>query len=133
VPISSTPASGEAALDTANYQAVTEVSEFRPEAAGSLEQKQRSSSGEPVTPRAGSDIVGLRSAYSEDASGRLVIDHFASRQPNHNVTEVDPLVDALDGAGTPSLRDAVIRAFRCLDSFGVGRFIPGRKGHATRI
>ena len=40
-------------------------------------------------------------------------------------------MDALDRGGTPSLRDAVIRVFRCLDSFGVGRFIPGRKGHVT--
>ncbi len=91
------------------------------------------SSGEQVTPPAGIDIVGLRSAYNEDASVKLVIDHFASRQRNHNVTEVDPLVDVLDRAGTPSLRGAVIRAFRCLDSFGVGRFISGRKGHATRF
>lgn len=127
MPISSTPALAKL-LWTATIWAVTGVSEFRPEAAGSLEQKQRSSSGEQVTPCAGIDIVGLRSAYNEDASVRLVIYHFASRQRNHNVMEVDPLVDALDRAGTPTLRDTATQAFRCLDSFGVGRFIPGRRG-----
>src|SRR3984893_6827959 len=49
-------------------------------------QKQRSSPGEQVPPGAGIDIVGLRSAYNEDASARLVIDHFVSRQRNHNAT-----------------------------------------------
>jgi Protein of unknown function DUF262 len=81
----------------------------------------------------GVDIAGLQAAYREDASVRLIIDHFASRQRNQNVTPVDALEHALDQAGTPLEHHSVIHAFRRVDALGVGRLIAGRRGHPTRF
>lgn len=83
--------------------------------------------------RAGIDIAALQAAYREDASVRLIIDHFASRQRNQNVTPVESLEHLLDRAATPLGRHAIIEAFRRLDVLGIGSFITGRRGHPTRF
>jgi hypothetical protein len=75
----------------------------------------------------------LRAAYHAEPSVRLLIDHFGSRQRNQTVSPVDTLERALDAAGTPLTRNLVIEGLRRLDDLGVGRFIPGRKGHPTRF
>ena len=79
------------------------------------------------------DLGDLCAAYNEDSDVRLIIDHFASRQRNQNTTEIDGLLDALARAGTPSEKPALIHAFRRLDALGIGRFVAGRRGHATRF
>ncbi|MGA3213932.1 MAG: hypothetical protein ABSD20_21700, partial [Terriglobales bacterium] len=83
--------------------------------------------------QAGMDLGGLSAAYNEDPVVRLILDHFASRQRNQNITEVEALLDALARAGTPSEKPALIHAFRRLDALGVGRFLAGRRGHPTRF
>jgi len=133
VPTDSVPATERTSEGTDEGGAAGEASTLQSEAAGSPEEKEQNFPDEQAMPHAGIDIVGLRSAYREDASVKLIIDHFASRQRNQNVTEVDALVVALHRAGAPSPRSAVVRVFRCIDALGVGRFIPGRKGHATRF
>lgn len=79
------------------------------------------------------DLAGLSSAYQDDQSLKIILDHFAGRQRNQKVTEVDGLVEALGRVGLWPTRSSIVRAFRSLDALGVGRFIPGRKGHATRF
>lgn len=83
--------------------------------------------------RAGIDIVEFRTAYRDDTDLRLVIEHFADRENNQRITAVDTLVGALNRAKTPLSRPAVVRVFRSLDALGIGRFIPGRKGHVSRF
>jgi hypothetical protein len=84
--------------------------------------------GESVT-----DVGGLSAAYNEDSDVHLILDHFANRQRNRNVTEIEALLDTLARASTPSEKVALIRAFRRLDALGVGRFVTGRRGHPTRF
>ena len=81
----------------------------------------------------GTDIAGLRTAYVEDPAVQVVIDHFASRQYNQNVTEIDALRDRLERDGTPLYKSDLIRALRRMDALGVGRFLVGRRGQATRF
>jgi 5-methylcytosine-specific restriction endonuclease McrA len=83
--------------------------------------------------RSGTDIVGLRAAYAEDTAVRVIIDHFASRQYSQNVTELDALRDKLERNGMPFEKPHLIRALRRLDALGVGRFLVGRRGQATRF
>jgi hypothetical protein len=86
-----------------------------------------------VTPRGDADVVGLRDAYSKDEGIRLVIDHFAARERNQHVTNADTLVSALQRSKTPLSRSLVIKVLRSLDALGLGRFVAGRKGYATRF
>ncbi len=79
------------------------------------------------------DLVELRTVYRDDGEVRLIIDHFANRENNQKVSPVDALVGALHRAKTPLSRHAVVRVFRSLDALGIGRFIPGRKGYASRF
>jgi len=92
--------------------------------------------GEQVTTtpaRSGTDVAGLRAAYAEDPAVRVIIEHFASRQYNQNVTELDALRDKLERNGTPVEKPHLIRALRRMDALGVGRFLVGRRGQATRF
>ena len=79
------------------------------------------------------NLEGLRTAYQTDATVRLLVDHFASRQRNQNVSPVDTLERALNAASTPLARHLIIDGLRHLDTLGVGRFVPGRKGYPTRF
>jgi hypothetical protein len=120
----STPDSLDDDAYEANTQSASEMAH---------EDRETEPSNLPVTPRPGTDLPALRSAYQEDESLKLILDHFAARQRNQNITEVDALVSALHRSGISLDRYAVVRAFRCLDALGIGRFITGRKGHATRF
>lgn len=86
-----------------------------------------------ITPRGDVDVVGLRDAYSKDEGIRLVIDHFAARERNQHVTNADTLVSALQRSKTPLSRPVVTRSLRSLDALGLGRFVAGRRGYATRF
>jgi hypothetical protein len=98
------------------------------------EDKEEDLSDERVTQTGhGIDLQGLRAAYKEDGSVRLIVDHFASRERNQNETHIDRLEALLERSGATLSRSAIIRAFRRLDVLGLGRFIPGRKGYATRF
>jgi len=97
------------------------------------EDQQDDLSPESARTGHGIDLEGLRAAYKEDISMRLIIDHFAGRERNQNETHIDRLETLLERGGATLSRSAIIRAFRRLDVLGLGRFIPGRKGHATRF
>jgi hypothetical protein len=81
----------------------------------------------------GTDTAGLRAAYAEDLAVRAIIDHFAGRQYNQNVTELEALRDKLGRSGTPVEKAHLIRALRRMDALGVGRFLVGRRGQTTRF
>jgi hypothetical protein len=81
----------------------------------------------------GTDVAGLRAAYAEDLAVRAIVDHFASRQYNQNVTELDALRSKLERNGTPIEKSDLIRALRRMDALGVGRFLVGRRGQPTRF
>lgn len=101
---------------------------------GSSDDVEEVFTDEPSTaPRLGVDLIGLCATYREDVSVRAIVDHFASRERNQNETQVDRLETLLEREGSTLSRSAIIRAFRRLDILGIGRFIPGRKGHATRF
>ncbi len=94
---------------------------------------QTDSSDDEITSRGNADVAAVRAAYSQDEAVRLVIDHFAGRERNQNVTNADTLVSALRRSKTPLPRPAVIGVLRSLDALGLGRFIAGRKGYPTRF
>ncbi len=48
-------------------------------------------------------------------------------------TKIDALKQELRHCGTPLRRQQIISIMRRFDDLGVGRFIPGRKGHPTRF
>jgi hypothetical protein len=101
---------------------------------GSSDETQEDFPDEPSTvPRVGTDLHGLCATYREDASVRAIVDHFASRERNQKETQVHRLETLLERDGSTLSRSAIIRAFRRLDILGIGRFIPGRKGHPTRF
>ncbi len=79
------------------------------------------------------DLASLSVAYKEDSNVRLILDHFANRQRNRTVTELEAFIEILGRAGTPLEKPALIHAFRRLDALGIGRFVTGRRGHATRF
>lgn len=108
----------------------TDVPETRPAAIGLAQEHSPSNRTEKGH---GTDFEGLRAAYREDDSVRLIVDHFASRERNQNETHVDRLETLLQRDGVTLSRSAIIRVFRRLDVLGLGRFIPGRKGYATRF
>jgi hypothetical protein len=64
---------------------------------------------------------------------RTILDHFARRKYNQNISPLDALERALEGTGTPLPRHVIIDTLRRLDALGIGRFIPGRKGYPTRF
>jgi hypothetical protein len=97
------------------------------------EDRETEPSDRPDSPRPAIDIPALRSAYQEDETLKLILDHFAGRQRNQNITEVDALVSALHRSDISLHRSLIVRAFRSLDALGIGRFITGRRGHATRF
>jgi hypothetical protein len=123
----------DTSVDTADAHAGTDEPDPSAQPADTRNQELAPSPDGEVALHTAVDLAGLRSAYSDDVSVKLILDHFAARQRNQNVTEIETLVDVLNRAGTPSSRSVVIRVFRSLDALGVGRFIPGRKGHATRF
>jgi hypothetical protein len=81
----------------------------------------------------GLNVEGLRSAYQGDPAVRLLVDHFGSRQRNQTLSPVETLERALSAAATPLAHHIIIDALKRLDALGIGRFIPGRKGHPTRF
>ncbi len=81
----------------------------------------------------GTDVAGLRAAYAEDLAVRVIVDHFASRQYNQNVTELDALRSKLERNGSSIEKSDLIRALRRMDALGVGRFLVGRRGQPTRF
>lgn len=92
--------------------------------------------GDQITttpPAEGADVVGLRSAYAEDSAVRIIADHFAGRQYNQNVTELEVLLGKLQRNGAELEKHDLIRAFRRMDALGVGRFLVGRRGQPTRF
>jgi hypothetical protein len=96
--------------------------------------EQDSAAQVTTTPASGGiDLAGLRAAYDEDPSVRIIIDHFAARQYNQNITELDTLRNKLEHTGTPVEKATLVRALRRLDALGVGRFLLGRRGQPTRF
>lgn len=98
-----------------------------------LEETEQHGQNDQILPRTQADVIGLRIAYRDDENIRLIVDHFGTRQRNQKVTEIDSLVDTLRRTGTPLSRSAILHSFRSLDALMIGRFIPGRKGRATRF
>jgi hypothetical protein len=97
-------AATETSLDTADAQAATDELNPYEELTDAPNQELTRSSDDEIALHTAVDLVGLRSAYGDDASVKLVLDHLASRQRNQNVTEIETFVDVLNRAGTP-LRD----------------------------
>ncbi|HWB82946.1 MAG TPA: hypothetical protein VG675_02315 [Bryobacteraceae bacterium] len=81
----------------------------------------------------GTNIAKLKAAYAEDPAVRAIIDHFASRQRNRSSIEVNALHDKLARSSTPVGKQDLIRALRLMGTVGVGRFLVGRRGQATRF
>jgi len=124
---------GDATVHAAERQPVESDQEENIVNADSEAEDEVSSVETLATPPVAADLLGLSVTYKEDESVRLIIDHFASRERNQKETLVDRITTLLDRNGSTLSRSAVIRAFRRLDVLGIGRFVPGRKGHATRF
>src|SRR5258706_6817864 len=73
----------------------------------------------------------LRQLYKNDGTAKAVLDDFAGRQRNQNVTKVERLATALS-ATDHSYHD-VLKVLRRLGKLGYGNFVPGRKGHKSRM
>lgn len=75
----------------------------------------------------------LQTLYNESGAAKAILDHFASRERNWSETTVDRLRWNLEQDGHGISRGDVIETFRRLENLDCGRFIPGRKGHASRF
>jgi hypothetical protein len=78
-------------------------------------------------------VIVLRSILLLAASSSVaseIFNHFVTRQRNRKVESVDKLV-RICSAGTT--RTAVISVLRQLEAAGLGTFVAGRRGHASRF
>src|SRR5437016_894525 len=75
----------------------------------------------------------LRQFYRNDRTAKAVLDDFAGRQRNQNVTKVERLATALSASGSDHSYHDVLKVLRRLDKLGYGSFVPGRKGHKSRM
>lgn len=78
------------------------------------------------------DQLELRRAYARNAVLAAMFDHAAARQRNATEWTVENAEKAIAGAGT-FLRSEVIDAFRAMEELGLGEFIVGRRGMASRF
>ncbi len=71
----------------------------------------------------------LRALYKANSAAAKILDHFAGRQRDRNVTEVDRLEQLLPNVS----RAEIIDVFKRLDDLGFGQFLVGRRGAASRF
>lgn len=75
----------------------------------------------------------LQALYSESTEAKAILDYFASRERNWNETTIDRLLAKLNQDESRVGRGGAIKVLRRLAELGCGRFVAGRKGHATRL
>ena len=75
----------------------------------------------------------LHNLYEQDAQARAVLDHFANRERNQNVSPVRRLMANVAHEGVSLSRGQIVNVLRNLDGLGVGKFIPGRRGYESRF
>lgn len=75
----------------------------------------------------------LKTLYSSGPAAMAILDDFGARQRNQQITKLDQLLWRLSSAGKEVSRSEAINVLRKLDEAGCGRFLTGRKGHATRF
>lgn len=78
----------------------------------------------------GIDRQHVRSLY-EDATAKIIMDHFKTRERGSKVTKVKGLKHAL--AEHSVANGKIVRFFRKLESIGCGEFVVGRRGQPSRF
>lgn len=79
------------------------------------------------------NLKALKALYSSDSAAKAVLDEFASRQRNQQITKLEQLLFRLNNSGVGVAKSDVITVLRKLDEYGCGDFRTGRKGHPTRF
>ena len=77
------------------------------------------------------EVERLRELYRTSTAAKAILDDFADRSNNQRVTKVDQILHRLRSIDLT--RSAAIATFRELEKCKCGRFIEGRKGHASRF
>ncbi|MGA3054263.1 MAG: hypothetical protein ABSD63_08655 [Candidatus Korobacteraceae bacterium] len=72
----------------------------------------------------------LKELFNQKEAAKAILNDFADRQRNQQITKLDQLLKRLDDQIN---RGAAIQVFRTLEEIGCGKFIEGRKGHPTRF
>jgi hypothetical protein len=76
-------------------------------------------------------VQDLRRLYEQDPYSRAILEDFASRSNNQQVTKVDQIISRLKDTELP--RWAAIKTFRRLHDLEYGVFKEGRRGHPSRF
>jgi hypothetical protein len=79
------------------------------------------------------DIDMLRAYYKTDSAAKTVLDHFAARQRNANVTKVESLASALDRKGADLGYYEIVKVLKALCEMNFGTYTTGRRGHKSRV
>jgi hypothetical protein len=76
-------------------------------------------------------VQDLRKLYEQDPYSRAILEDFALRSNNQQVTKVDQIISRLKDSELP--RWAAIKTFRKLQDLEYGVFKEGRRGHPSRF
>ena len=68
-------------------------------------------------------MAGLRKFYRADLTAPKILDIFASRENDSQITTVSSLVARLKGAGFTITRPEIMHVFKALERFNCGKFI----------
>jgi hypothetical protein len=79
------------------------------------------------------NLLKLKVLYTVNETAKTVLDYFGNRERNANVTKVDRLFSVLESSNLTVSRWNLVKVLRELTDLGYGRFIVGRKGHASRV
>lgn len=78
-------------------------------------------------------LKSLRKLYAEDPAARAILDHLAGRERNWRTTPVDRLLAIVSGDDGRLSRAAIIDVLKKFQELGLGTFVVGRRGHASRF
>lgn len=78
-------------------------------------------------------LKALRKLYSESPTAKALLDHLAKRERNWSVSPVDRLLALISGDDGAVSRAEVIEVLKTFDELGLGTFVVGRRGKASRF
>jgi hypothetical protein len=79
------------------------------------------------------DTALLTAMYDSHDTYRAIFDQFAGREKNSRTTKTDRMLKLLYDLGRKADRREVIQFFRNLEKAACGKYVEGRRGHASRF
>lgn len=80
------------------------------------------------------DIKCLRTMYGASQVNKAAFNYFAAREKNSAETKVERMLQVLSQGGLNDVgRNGIVDFFRELEEAKCGKFVSGRRGHASRF